>query len=201
MSRCHRLEHIEWTRAYENRFDQTPSPENYARDASGAPIWGDGNNGTPDVLFNGVAFDVRNDLSERERESLFLAWDLQGEFNSDWLLESTVSRFSILKDESVESHFNPADPLDDGTGTITAFDSIGWTTFDVKLRDSDLFDDYRFNFVGGYHFSAHQIGLRQFNSTTYASAVRGAQTNASGGKPPSMLCSRSWAGVCTRTGS
>ena len=51
MSRCHMLEHIEWTRAYENRFDQMPSPENYARDASGAPIWGDGNNGTPDAVF------------------------------------------------------------------------------------------------------------------------------------------------------
>ena len=173
-----------WTVAYENRHDQTRQPRNYLRDSNGETIWGDGNNATKDASFNGEAFNVRNDLfgvSDRTRESLFVAWDVNGLIREDWVVETTVSRFGVLDDRSVEASFNPSDPLNDGSGTVTDFDNTSWTTFDIKFRDLDFLNNDALSFVSGYHASRHEIGLTQYTSFDYVSQTRDVQINTSGG--------------------
>ena len=174
-----------WTMAYEDRRDQNQGAVNYLETADGRPLWGDGNNSTKDAISNGQAFNVRNDffgLSDRSRRSLFVAWDAKGQINGDWVLDATVSRFAILEDIASESAFNPADPLNDGSGTITAYDNTGWSTFDVKLRDSDFLSRADLTFVAGYHFSANEIELAQYRTLDYGRRTRDRQTNDSGGK-------------------
>jgi iron complex outermembrane receptor protein len=170
--------------AFENRIGEGLRPTSYLTDAAGNTIWGDGNNATDDASSAGESFNVDNALfgvNERDRESLFGSWELNGELPDNWLLQTTVSRFSVLKDFSVESGFNPGDPLDDGTGTITDFDNTGWTTLDVKLRDADLAGDSSLSFVSGYHYSTQRIEVNQYASPDYRSQTRDALSNASGG--------------------
>ena len=174
-----------WTLAYENRHDQGRTPRNYLLDGDGLTVWGDGDNSTRDAVLDGDAFNVRNDLfglTDRTRESLFAAWDVTGVLGDDWMADVTVSRFSVLKDESAESNFNASDPLDDGSGAITAFDHTGWTTFDLKLRDLDFLEHDSLTFVTGSHISAQRIGLTQFDSHTWMARTRDVQSNTSGGQ-------------------
>ena len=173
------------TLAYENRKDNTDSSFNYLKDSGGQPIWGDGNNRTTDAQFGGEGFNVRNDLfevSQRVRESLFAGWELGGRLGENWYMDATVSRFNVINDTAVDSNFNPSDPLNDDTGVITAFNSTGWTTVDLKFENPVFLGNYDLSLVTGYHFSAQQIGLDQFASPNYLAETRGNMTNRGGGK-------------------
>ena len=170
--------------AFEKRIGEDLRPANYLTDAGGRPVWGDGDSATNDASFDGVSFNVDNaqfGISSRDRESLFGAWELNGTLDNNWRVEATVSRFSMLKDLSAESSFNPADPLDEGSGAITEFADSGWTTLDVKLRDPDFAGTEALSFVSGYHLSRQRIVLNQFSSSNYAARTRDVVSNASGG--------------------
>jgi iron complex outermembrane receptor protein len=174
-----------WTLAYENRHDQTFGAQNYLRDAQGRTIWGDGNNATNDAVFDGQAFNVDNSLfgvADRTRESLFAAWELHGEINHDWLVETTVSRFNVLHDAGVNSNFSPKDPLDNGSGILTAYHHTGWTTVDLKLRDPDFLSNPNLTFVTGYALSRNQLGVAQYSTLNDTRQTRDLQTSDSGGK-------------------
>ena len=174
-----------WTVAYENRSDRNRHAVNYLRDGSGGTIWGDGDNATKDAVFDGAAFNVDNSffgVSNRTRESAFFAWDLEGRINDDWMFEATASNFRILDDKAADSFFNPADPLDDGAGTLTIYDDTRWTTFDLKLRDLDFLSNPQLSFVAGYHFSMQSIGVAQYQSLDYADWTRDIEASNSGGR-------------------
>ena len=171
--------------AFERRIGENLGPTNYLTDAGRNLVWGDGNGTTNDATFDGMSFNVDNaqfGVATRDRHSLFASWELRGTWNDNWRLESTVSRFSVLKDLSVESSFNPVDPLDDGSGAITEFSDSGWTTLDVKLRDPDFAGTDALSFVTGYHASGQRIGLDQFSSANYRARTRDVLANASGGE-------------------
>ena len=173
------------TLAFEQRNNDGDRKRNYLKNSSGQPIWGDGRNGTNDAQFNGEAFNVRNDnfgIDSRVRKTLFVGWELNGSLNNNWQIDTTVSRFNTLDDTAVDSNFNPLDPMDDGTGVITAYDKLGWTTVDLKLHNPVFLGNYDFSFITGYHLSVHQIGLNQFTSSDYRSESRGQGTNRSSGK-------------------
>ena len=170
--------------AFEQRTGESLGANSYLTDASGRAVWGDGRNDTDDAAFDGVAFNVDNalfGLDDRARESFFGSWELNGRLRDNWQLDTTISRFSVLKDSSVLSNFNPLDPLDDGTGTINEFADTGWTTLDIKLRDSDVGGIDALSFVSGYHFSTQSIRVNQFDSGDYRSTRKDALANASGG--------------------
>jgi iron complex outermembrane receptor protein len=173
-----------WTVAYEDRNDRNQQAANYLRDASGAIVWGDGNNNTKDAAIGGRAFNVDNaffGVSNRTRRSLFFAWDAEGRLGNDWLLEATASRFDILEDAVADSSFNPADPRNNGSGALTVFDNTRWTTLDLKLRDPDFLSRPNLTFVTGYHVSAQSIGVTQYSTSNYIDQTRDAVTNNSGG--------------------
>jgi iron complex outermembrane recepter protein len=174
-----------FTLAYENRRDQTLGAQNYLRDASGNPIWGDGNNATPDAAFDGQAFNVDNSLfgtTDRARQSVFGAWEVNGVLNNAWLVDGTVSRFATLNDQEVDSAFNPRDPMDNGSGILTAYDHTGWTTVDVKLTNPEFAANPNLDFVTGYQFSRQRLGIAQYTSLDYANETRDALASDSGGK-------------------
>jgi len=173
------------TVAYEDRSGERTEPGNYLRDDQGKPIWGDGNDSTHDAVFNGESFNIRNALfgmGQFSRKSLILGWELHRSLANNWNFQSTVSRFSILKDEDTQSNFNPRDPLDDGSGIITAFNDSGWTTLDLRLENPSLFDNLNLSFLTGYHFSTQQIRVDQFSSANFRAGTRDGFQNASGGE-------------------
>tara|TARA_B100001123_G_scaffold182108_1_gene208414 strand:- start:5839 stop:8319 length:2481 start_codon:yes stop_codon:yes gene_type:complete len=174
-----------WIVAYEDReWEGGRFAKSYVRDTAGNTIWGDGRNDTKDASFGNKAFNVRNDLfgiNDRLRRSLFGSWEIDGEFANNWALEVVASSFTILEDFSAESNFNPADPLDDGTGAITRFGNSGWRTFDAKLSDPD-FVGADVSLVTGVSYSAQQIVLDQYSSTDYRSRIQSIQSGSAGGK-------------------
>jgi iron complex outermembrane receptor protein len=173
------------TLAYESRDDRVDSPVNYLRDTNGRTIWGDGNNRTNDAQLDGRAFNVNNalfGLRDRMRESLFAGWEVTGRTGGNWLFDSTVSVFDILDDLSVDSSYNPLDPLDNGAGIITAFDDSGWMTLDLTLQNPVFLGSYDLSLTTGYHLDGQQIGVTQYASPDYRAGVRGPVTSAAGGQ-------------------
>ena len=174
-----------WIAAYEDRdWKGGRFANNYIRDDAGQTIWGDGNNRTKDAAYSNNAFNVRNDLfgiNDRLRRSLFGSWELDGELANNWQLEAVASAFNILNDYSVESNFNPADPLDDGSGGITKFGDSGWQTFDLKLNDPD-FVHSDLSFVTGVSSSRQKIILDQYSSTDYRNRLESKRNGSAGGK-------------------
>ncbi len=175
--------------AYETRDDARDRRSNYLLGIDGRPIWGDGSNSTTDAQIDGTGFNVRNDLfglSNRIRESVFVGWELGGRLQGDWRLDTTLSRFNVLQDETIDSSFNPLDPLDDGTGAVTAFDGTGWTTMDIKLTNPVFLGNYDLSLITGYQLASQGIGLDQFSSPDYRSGLRGNLTNRGGGNTRSQ---------------
>lgn len=173
-----------WTIAYEDRRDRNEAASSYLRDADGQIIWGDADDSTKDAAVGGRAFNVNNSffgVSDRTRRSLFAAWDAEGRIGGDWLLEATVSRFDVLEDAVVDSTFNPADPRNDGSGTLTAFDNTGWTTFDLKLRDADFLTRPDLTLVTGYHASRQSIGIAQYHLADFVNRSHDGILSNSGG--------------------
>ncbi|HAR30198.1 MAG TPA: TonB-dependent receptor, partial [Gammaproteobacteria bacterium] len=95
---------------------------------NGAPVW------SGNVIEDGVRFSVpaaRLNVSQQDRHSLSLGLRVRGSLTDEITLESNVSRFAILEDETRASARNPADPAYTPAGEITAFGDSGWDTAEV----------------------------------------------------------------------
>ena len=170
-----------WTVAYENREDQGRNARNYLRDDAGQVIWGTATTARPtrcstarpstcETTSSAIASASGNRCSP-------LGTCRDGSATTG-LTEATVSRFSVLADESSRIDASiPPDPLNDGSGTLTVFDHTGWTTVDVKLRDPDFLASPTLMFVTGYHYSRQRIGLTQYASNDWLTQTRDRQTN------------------------
>lgn len=176
-----------YTLAYEDHTrDNTPN--NYLRDASGNPIW----SGT--VAQDGNAFTLKGSnfaLGESARESLMLAATFEGPIAANWNMEVGVSQFDIIKEQSVSSKLNPADPLFTGIGSISEFDDTGWTTLDVKARSDKFMNNKNMNFITGVHFDNYKMTLNSYSSD-YASGTKTSLDATVGGETETQAVFAQW---------
>ncbi len=168
-----------FTFAYEDRSRETNSPNNYLRDTSGNPVW------SGDAVFNGELFTVRAShfaVSQQDRETLLLGAALEGPIgNSDWILDTNISHFDIIKDQSRNSSVNPADPSYTGSGRVTEFGDTGWFTLDVKARTDNFMNNKNMNFVTGYHYDYYKLLIDSYSSNNYAAGEKTTLSGTSGG--------------------
>ena len=164
--------------AYEDRNGNSEQPNSYLRDVNGAPVW------SGNVIEDGVRFSVpaaRLNVSQQDRDSLSLGMRVHGSLSDQIELESNVSRFAILEDETRASARNPADPAYTTAGEITAFGDSGWDTAEVKLR-ADGWVHPTIDLVAGIRHEAYQLDLSVFASNDWAQGTRTRRTSRSGGE-------------------
>lgn len=167
-----------FTLAYEDRTRDTGAPTNYLRDSNSDPVWGG------DVVSNGERFTVRRShfaVSEQERQTLLLGVALEGPIGKGWTLDTNVSDFDIVKDQSRSSKVNPQDPTYDGSGTVKEFDDTGWKTLDVKARSDSFLSNKDMNLVTGYHYDEYRLMINSYSSDNYAAGEKTKLTGSTGG--------------------
>jgi iron complex outermembrane recepter protein len=165
--------------AYEDRATDTRFANSYLRDNNGEVIW------SGDVVQDGQYFSVseRNFAgSELNRNSLLTGFRVQGELTKDWQLESHVSSFSILKDESFSSIANINSPAYTSAGAIRVYDDTGWQTAKVSLQHDQFMQNDNLSFVVGAEYERYQLEINNYNSEDYLADIRTELTGASGGK-------------------
>lgn len=174
-----------FTGAFEERTRRQDSPRNYLTSASG-PYYGDGSatvtplvtTRTRDALYNGQGFDVNNgviNVSEDDRQTMQIGLQVKGAISRTWDIDTTFSYLDVIKDERRSSNFNPADPRNNNTGQIQAFDDFNWKNYDLKLSTKELFGWKPLEFLGGYHFDNYNLNFKQFSYSNYAADQLGAE--------------------------
>lgn len=168
-----------FTLAYEDRSRETNSPNNYLTDGSGNLFW-DGF-----AEFNGERFEVKDSsfaVSKQNRETLLLGAALEGPIgNSGWTLDTNISHFDVLNDQTRSSFVNPADPTYDGTGKVSEYGDTGWITLDVKARTDNFLGNNDMNFVTGYHYDNYKLMIHSYDSDNYVTGEKTTLTGSAGG--------------------
>lgn len=153
------------TLAYEDRTRATNSPNSYVKDGSGNTVW------SGDYNFNGDLFTVRASnlaVSKQERQTLLLGAALEGPIGNGWTLDTNISHFDVLKDQSLSTKVNPAEATYDGTGKVSDYSDTGWITLDVKARTDNFLGNKDMNFVTGYHYDHYKLTINGYGLDNYA---------------------------------
>lgn len=164
--------------AYEERQRNNQDPLTLLRDANGIPVFGG--------ILNqgGQQFTVANSvfgLSQQERKTLNYALSLQGKISENWSIDTTASYFDAFKDRTLNANFNPADPLNDNTGTVQDVDTW-WVFYDFKLATDRFLDRDDLSFMSGYQFAYANLNINDFDSNDIGSGSTDILTNDSGGQ-------------------
>ncbi len=173
----------EWTSrftlAFEDR-DWETRPDNYLRDAGGNTIWQGA------AVYEGQAFSVNPAhfaISDQNRQSVLIGVGAEGPLgNSGWSLDTTLSWFDVIKDETRSSDRNPDDPAYTPAGSVTEYDDTGWVTFDVKLRNEQFLGRDELSLIAGYHFDHYSLNVDSYDSTDYRSGDKTTRTRSTGGE-------------------
>lgn len=165
--------------AYEDRLATADQANSYIRDAgTGETLWG-GN-----VTQGGDDFSIgAGNLKESEqlRDSLNVGLRLKGELSDSLRLETSLSRFDVLRDETRESAVNPDHPSYTPAGQVKAYDDTGWKTAETKLFFDHLGSD-TLSLVTGVRHEHYAMNVSGYDSSDYAAGRKDNLTSNSGGK-------------------
>lgn len=177
------------TLAYEGRTRDT-NPTNYLRDSSDNPVW------TGEGIIGGDAFTIKSSnfaVSQQDRQTQLIGGGLEGPLaNSDWILNADFSYFDILKDQTLSSTKNPADPAYTTSGTVKEYDDTGWKTLDVKARNKQLGSNGDMNLVLGYHYDTYSLNIHDYNSSNYQTAEKTSRKQSTGGETETQAVFAQW---------
>ena len=151
---------------------------NYIRQADGTQYWGTGKTWASQ---DGYAFKPtkrswgasRYAPSESVRQTLSYGFNLSGQINDDWSIDTSASYFDAFKDLNYRYDNSPLDINNNGEGDIVDKE-MWWATFDFKLATDHLFGNKDLGFMWGYQY--HQADL---NTITWNSDNIGAKEQSS----------------------
>ncbi len=164
--------------AYEDRNSINDSANTYLRDAQGNPVY------SGDVIDNGRQFSVpasRFASSDLERRSFNIGLRVRGQLSESVALETNISRFTVLRDESRNSSAHAEDPGHTTNGQVIDFGDTGWDTAEVNVYFDDLGVE-GLALVTGMRYESYQLNLDIFSSSNYAAGSKGAFKGRSGGE-------------------
>jgi len=166
-------------------FDNLAS-RNYLQQANGSPFYG---TGTSYASQNGVEFQPtkrsfgasRYAPSANQRQTLSYGFNLSGQLNDDWSIDTSASYFDAYKDHSVNPTFSSLDPNNNNKGSITD-KTMWWGTFDFKLATQNLFGNEDLGFMWGYQYNQASLDIKTHNSNNIAAQQKTSLKQDSGGK-------------------
>lgn len=164
--------------AYEDRLSRSDGANSYVTDSGGNPVWGGA------VTQNGTAFSIpasRLNVGTMERDTLSTGWRLRGDLAEGISLETSLSHFTIIRDESRESAVNPAHPDASPAGQVSDYGDTGWRTAEVKLRfDGRLTEGL--SLVTGTRTEIYELNFNIYDSDNYLSGQKAGAISRSGGE-------------------
>ena len=164
--------------AYEDRTTLRDSPNSYVRDEAGQTVWS--GNLEQDGLWLTIPAN-RLGASDLERKSLSTGLRLKGQLTDQVRMETTISDFRILKDNTRTSSRSLQDPLFNGSGQTTDYDHTGWQTFDIKLVLEDMGLE-GMEWITGARRETYELNLDQYNSSDWVQGDNAGYTSRSGGE-------------------
>lgn len=177
------------TVAFEDR-DRDSRPNNYLLDASGNPFWSGA------AVMNGNAFSVSSSqfaISDNNRQTALLGIGLEGPMGSSgWDMTANFSYFDVMKDQTLTSSRNPADPAYTAAGRVSEYEDTGWITLDLKARTERFMGRNDMSFVTGYHFDRYSLQIHDYNSSDYAAGVKSSRRTSTGGKTSTQALFAQW---------
>ncbi len=159
---------------------------NYMTDENGAQYWGasdklalqDGTYYRPGTGGWGASKYAPN---ESVRQTLSYGFNLSGQVNDDWSIDTSASYFDAFKDHSINPNKSSLDPADTNTGNITEKE-MWWATYDFKLATDHLFSDKDLGFMWGYQYHQADLQTSTYSSTNITAQTRDALTGDVGGE-------------------
>ncbi|WP_245573489.1 TonB-dependent receptor [Marinimicrobium agarilyticum] len=164
--------------AYEDRLSRSDDANSYVTGPVGEFVWGGA------VTQDGTAFSMpasRLNVSTMERDTLSTGWRIRGELAEGVSLETSLSHFTIIRDESRESAVNPAHPDASPTGQVSDYGDTGWQTAEVKLHAEDWLTE-GLSLVTGARTEAYELNLNIYDSDDYRNGEKTAAVGRSGGE-------------------
>jgi len=164
--------------AYEDRSSDTHSAQNYLTDTNGQPVW-DGS-----VVQDGSVFSVRNRNfagSFLDRRSLLVGFRLQGELGNNWLMESNISSFKVLQDESRSAARNQLAPDYTLSGTIRDYNDTGWQTGKINFQNDQFMQNENLSFSTGFEYENYELEINNYDSANYLAGEMTTLSGTSGG--------------------
>lgn len=164
--------------AYEDRRSDSDSANSYLRDIEGNTVWGG------HVVQNGEPFFVpgsRLNVSEQDRRSLSVGLRLKGDLTDNLSVETNLSHFAIIEDETRSSALNPAHPDYTLAGQVLDYGDTGWQTADIKFT-LDEFGLDGMQWVAGLRYETYELNTTVYNSDNYVAGDRTRATSRSGGE-------------------
>lgn len=166
------------TLGFEDR-DWKTRPTNYMVDGTGTPVWSGA------ATFDSNNFSISSShfaVSDQNRQSLLLGVGLEGPLGSgSWVLDGDISYYDVLKDKTLSSDRNPADPAYTTDGSVKEYDNTGWVTLDLKARTDRFMQRDDMNMVAGYHYDHSSLNIHSYDSTNYLAGVKSSRTTSTGG--------------------
>ncbi|WP_347330728.1 TonB-dependent receptor [Marinimicrobium locisalis] len=164
--------------AYEDRQSRSDDANSYVEDADGNTFWGGA------ARQNGTAFSIpasRLNVSSMERDTLSTGWRVRGELAEGLSLETSLSHFTILRDESRESAVNPAHPEASLAGQVSDYGDTGWQTAEVKLNIENWLTE-GLSLITGVRTEAYELNFNVYGSDNYLAGKKTEAVSRSGGE-------------------
>jgi len=160
---------------------------------AGQGVWGDGNattGTTGDVISQDGAFYIptkrgwgasRYAPTKSVRQTLSYGFNLSGQINDDWSIDTSASYFDAFKDYNLAADNSSLDPNNTNSGTITEKE-MWWATYDFKLATDHFLGDKDLGFMWGYQYHQADLNTKQYSSDNITSQVRTDLSQDSGGE-------------------
>jgi len=156
-------------------------------------VWGDGNpttGTTGDVISQDSAFYIptkrgwgasRYAPSESVRQTLSYGFNLSGQVNDDWSIDTSASYFDAFKDLSYKPDNSALDPNNNGEGEVVDKE-MWWATFDFKLATDHFLGDENLGFMWGYQYHQADLNTMTWNSDNIAAKEQSTVKQDAGGE-------------------
>jgi len=163
---------------------------NYLSHGDGTQFWGTGKTWASQ---DGYAFKPtqrswgasRYAPSESVRQTLSYGFNLSGQVNDDWSIDTSASYFDAFKDQTNSSDNSSLDLENDKQSGKLADKEMWWATFDFKLATDHFLDDENLGFMWGYQYNQADLNTVTNNYSsryeTYQSQDAGGETELHSG--------------------
>lgn len=157
------------TLAFDN-LDIEHTPVSFLTNASNGAV----NYANSSVNVNGYGVSSTSfGQSQQIRDTLTMAWTLNGRVAGNWFTHTNISYFDILHDTTRASTYNPNDPkfLTTPTGTNTSWDNSGWFNLSSKWNNEEFLDRKDLSFASGYEFQHAAMFQTVNNLSNYSQDI------------------------------
>ena len=174
-----------FTTAFED-LTVSSTGNSFLRDSKGNVVYGTSGSASSAAKYNfdGKQVQPLNSsfgTSNQDRQTFTVSGGLKGQIYQNWNIDTNVSWFDVIKDQTVSSTVNPDDPRNTNAGQVNNTDSMGWVNGKVKLDNEEFLGNKDLSFSTGFEIQNSKMYTSQYSSNNYLTENQTALNIRSGG--------------------